>query len=136
MATYSCGQYRTNPTGREALFRKAANGNAYAYAFLCTVFEAADVADDIEDEKPEAGRVARLLLLMVAMAANPFFRTNADGLAAILNGAVRSWDWSNNDGDKFYAAQLEQVVFHVAMLCGGAELARRVMAEWLTASRG
>jgi hypothetical protein len=125
-----------NPTGREELFAMAANGNTHAYQFLYQWFDAADVADDIEDEEKVNGRVARVLMLMTTIPANPFYVQHAPALRALMVSAIISWDLSNaiTEDEKyaaFYAAQIEQVVFYVALVCGGDTLAKRVASEWV-----
>ena len=124
----------SNPTGREAIFGKAVCSDRAAIAFLHALFRAADVADDLHDRDKPAN-VGELLHGLTVLNVYPFFRANADALTALMVTGALSWDVSNELPDEaeraFYAAQLEQVLFYVALLCGGYEHAKSIMREWI-----
>ena len=123
----------TNPTGREAIFASATCGDRAALAFLHAAFRAADIADDLHDQDKPAS-VGELLHSMTTLNVYPFFRQHADALTALMVTGALSWDVSNELEEPeraFYAAQLEQVLFYVALLCGGYEHAKAIMREWI-----
>lgn len=123
----------SNPLGREAIFEQAVCGNRAALAFLHALFRAADIADDLHDQDKPAN-VGELLHGLTMMNVYPFFRQHADALTALMVTGALSWDVSNEIDEPeraFYAAQLEQVLFYVALLCGGYEHAKSIMREWI-----
>jgi hypothetical protein len=115
------------------MFTKAANGNAAAYAYLFSLFECISLADDLYDKDVDLREdaIARLCYLFSMMLANPFCRAHGEALSALMSVGALSWDLSNDMPDQAEQGKyVYQVVFFVASVCGGYDLARELEAQW------
>ena len=122
----------------QRMFGMAANGNQAAYNYLMILFEAVSITDDLQDKDVESApnALAKLFMLFSALLANPFCRANGEALSSLMTTGAVAWDVSNKiEGATDYAKRIEQVVFYVALVCGGYQLAHDVAQVWITESK-
>jgi len=117
---------------RDIIFALACRDNREALAFLHLLFKAADAADNIHDDGDV--EVASLVVDLVALPFNPFYKRHEAALHSLIVTAVLCWDVSNGmekgPDREHYSCQLEQVLFYVAMLCGGYQHGKAVVEAW------